>query len=210
LSFEGNVSEVNREVGSRRANVPCVADLEKLEDRVPRWFAVYTAPRHEKRLGEHFKVRQIEYFLPLYRTPRRWKDGSRVTLELPLFPNYIFVRICRNQRVRILEVPGVLSIAGCGREPAALPDEEIEALRQGMIYAKIEPHPYLVVGERVRINNGPLLGMEGVLIRKKKSFRVVLTISTILQSLAVELDIDDLEPAKPTLHPMILPSVRAA
>jgi len=204
------VSEVNREVAPLRANVPCVANLEKLEDRVSRWFAVYTAPRHEKRLGEHFDVRQIEYFLPLYRTLRRWKDGSRVTLELPLFPNYIFVRICRSQRLRVLEVPGVLSIAGRGREPAALPDGEIEALRQGMVLSKIEPHPYLVVGERVRIKAGPLMGMEGVLIRKKNSFRVVLTVSMIMQSLAVELDIDDLEPVRPTLRPMLLPSLKAA
>ena len=204
------MSEVNCAVGSPQASVPCVANPEKLEDRVSRWFAVYTAPRHEKRLAEHFKVRQIEYFLPLYRTPRRWKDGSRVTLELPLFPNYIFVRICRNLRVRVLEVPGVLSIAGRGREPAALPDEEIEALRQGMISAKFEPHPYLVLGERVRINSGPLMGMEGVLIRKKNSFRVVLTISTIMQSIAAELDINDLEPARPTLHPRILPSLETA
>jgi len=203
--------EVNREVASPRVDAHCRVDnLERLEDRVSRWFAVYTAPRHEKRLGEHFGARQIEYFLPLYRTLRRWKDGSRVTLELPLFPNYIFVRICRSQRVRVLEVPGVLWIAGCGREPAPLPDGEIEALRRGMVLSKINPHPYLVVGERVRINAGPLAGMEGVLIRKKNSFRVVLTISMIMQSIAVELDIDHLEPAKPTLHPIVLPSVRAA
>jgi len=202
--------EVNREAASLRADAHCVDNLERLEDRASRWFAVYTAPRHEKRLGEHFGVRQIEYFLPLYRTLRRWKDGSRVTLELPLFPNYIFVRICRSQRVRVLEVPGVLWIAGCGREPAPLPDGEIEALRRGMVLSKIEPHSYLVVGERVRINAGPLVGMEGVLIRKKNSFRVVLTISMIMQSIAVELDIDDLEPAKPTLYPIVLPSVRAA
>ena len=187
-------------------------ELKKLEDPVSRWFAVYTTPRHEKRLAEHFEVRQIEHFLPLYRTLRRWKDGSRVTLELPLFPNYIFVRICRSQRVRVLEVPGVVCIAGCGREPRALPDGEIEALRWGTAYSRIEPHAYLVLGERVRINAGPLAGMEGVLVRKKNSFRVVITISLIMQSIAVELDVDDVEPAKPTpRHPTVfLSSNRAA
>ena len=169
-----------------------------------RWFAVYTIPRHEKRLAEHFGVRQIEFFLPLYRTLRKWKDGSRINLELPLFPNYIFVRISRRERVRVLEVPGVLSIVGCGREPAPLPDSEIEGLRRGIGLAKIEPYPYLVVGERVRINAGPLAGMEGVLVRKKNSFRVVLTISMIMQSAAVEVDVADLEPIDPEFRPIAL------
>ena len=205
----GDMLELNREVAALRADRN---NLQKLEDPESRWFAVYTTPRHEKRLAEHFEVRQIEHFLPLYRTPRRWKDGSRVTLELPLFPNYIFVRICRSQRVRVLEVPGVLCIAGCGREPRALPDGEIEALRWGTAFSKIEPHAYLVLGERVRINAGPLAGMEGVLVRKKNSFRVVITISLIMQSIAVELDVDDVEPANPALHhpAVFLPSSRAA
>ena len=184
--------------------------LEQSTEPLSRWFAVYTIPRHEKRLAEHFDVRQLEYFLPLYRTLRRWKDGSRITLELPLFPNYIFVRISRRERVRVLEVPGVLSIVGCGREPVAVPDGEIEALRQGIDTMKIEPHRYLVVGERVRIHAGPLAGMEGVLIRKKNCFRVVLTLSMIMQSIAVELDIEDLEPVKPGVHPTVLPSLSAA
>ena len=202
--------EVKPEIAAFGATDCCFGGIEQPADPLSRWFAVYTIPRHEKRLAEHFGVRQIEYFLPLYRTLRRWKDGSRITLELPLFPNYIFVRISRRERVRVLEVPGVLSIAGCGREPVPLPDGEIEALRQGIGVAQLEPHPYLVVGERVRINAGPLAGMEGVLIRKKNSFRVVLTLSMIMQSIAVELDIEDIEPANPTLHRVVLPSVRAA
>ena len=204
------MTEVKPEIAEPGAGDGCCEGLELPADRASRWFAVYTIPRHEKRLAEHFGVRQIEHFLPLYRTLRKWKDGSRITLELPLFPNYIFVRISRRERVRVLQVPGVVSIAGCGRDPVPLPDGEIEALRQGIGLAQVEPHPYLVVGERVRINAGPLAGMEGVLIRKKNSFRVVLTISMIMQSIAVELDIDDLEPAKPTLYPIVLPSVRAA
>jgi transcription antitermination factor NusG len=140
-------------------------------------------------------VRQIEHFLPLYRALRRWKDGSKVTVELPLFPSYLFVRITQHDRVRILELPGALSIAGAGREPTPVPDDEIETLRRWVDLSRVEPHSYLVVGERVRINAGPLAGMEGVLIRKKNSFRVVLTLSLIMQSVAVELDADDLEPA---------------
>lgn len=175
-----------------------------------RWFAVYTAPRHEKRLAHHLDVRQIEHFLPLYRVLRRWKDGSKVTVELPLFPSYLFVRITQHDRVRILELPGALSIAGAGREPTPVPDDEIETLRRGVDLSRVEPHSYLVVGERVRINAGPLAGMEGVLIRKKNSFRVVLTLSLIMQSVAVELDADDLEPAGTPRPAIALPLLRTA
>ncbi len=121
-----------------------------------------------------------------------------MTLELPLFPNYVFVRMAWRERARVLEVPGVLSLVGFGRTLAPLPDFEIEALRVGMGQRKIEPHPYLVVGERVRIARGAMLGMEGVLVRKKNNFRVVLALETILRSVAVEVDADDVEPAAKT------------
>jgi transcription antitermination factor NusG len=91
-----------------------------------------------------------------------------------------------------------------------VPDDEIETLRRGVDLSRVEPHSYLVVGERVRINAGPLAGMEGVLIRKKNSFRVVLTLSLIMQSVAVELDADDLEPAGTPRPAIALPLLRTA
>lgn len=162
-----------------------------------KWYAVYTIPRHEKRLAERFTARSIEHFLPVYRAQRRWKDGSRVNLDLPLFPNYIFVHICAQQRPSVLAVPGTLTIVGNRREPAALLDSEIEALRKAADPTKVEPHPYLVVGQRARITNGPFAGMEGVLLRKKNGLRVVLTLSVIQESVAVELDACDLVPTNP-------------
>jgi len=116
------------------------------------WFAVYTASRHEKRVAQHLGQRQIEFYLPLYRSARKWSDGSRVTLELPLFPGYIFVHINRAERVRVLCVPGALAVVGGnGREPLPLPDEAIEALRSGLHLHPVEPHPLLTVGQRARI-----------------------------------------------------------
>jgi transcription antitermination factor NusG len=169
----------------------------------PKWFAVYTVPRHEKRVAEYFELTQIESYLPLYRARRRWRDGSNAELELPLFPGYIFVRIGRHQRVRVLDVPSVLWIVGAGREPLPLPDFEIESLRAGLHLRNSEPHPYLVIGKRVRIKAGALAGMEGVLARKKNNFRVVLTLDHIMQSIAVEVDADELEPILPRyLHPV--------
>jgi transcription antitermination factor NusG len=169
-------------------------------ESAPKWFAVYTGFRHEKRVAEHFGQRQIEFFLPLYRTQRKWKDGSRVNLELPLFPCYIFARIGRGERVRVLEVPGVLCVVGgTAREPAPLPDADIDTLRSGLDSRSAEPHPLLLVGQRARIRSGALAGMEGVVIRKKNGLRVVLTLNLIMQSIAVEVDGDDLEPQEPRL-----------
>lgn len=160
-----------------------------------RWFAVYTTCRHEKRIAQHLSQREIEHYLPLYRADRKWRDGSKVTLELPLFPGYLFVRIKRSERVSVLSVPGALAVVGgTGGEPAPLPDAAIEALRIGLREHRLEPHPLLRVGQFARIRSGAFAGMEGVVVRKKSGFRVVLTLEQIMQSVAVELDEDDVEP----------------
>jgi transcription antitermination factor NusG len=159
----------------------------------PNWFAVYTTPRHEKRAAQHLKLRGMEHFLPLYSAPRRWKDGSRVMLDLPVFPSYVFVRTTRRERVRVLEIPSVLWIVGPKKEPTPVPDHCIESLREAVQLRRIEPHPHLVVGEKVRIKNGAMAGMEGILVRKKKDFRVVVTLEMTHLSFAVEVDADNLE-----------------
>src|SRR5665213_2537692 len=167
-------------------------------DTLPRWFAVYTAPRHEKHVSEILAERQIETFLPLYRANRQWKKSSPVVLDLPLFPTYVFVRLARQARGVVLGTPGVLSIVGSSKESWPLPDFQIDALRSGLLERKIEPHPYLVVGERVRIMAGVMAGVEGVLVRKKSDLRVVLSLDTIMRSVAVEVNADDIEPAGTT------------
>ncbi len=159
------------------------------------WFALYTTCRHEKRIAQHLSQREIEHYLPLYRAERKWRDGSRVTLDLPLFPGYIFVRIQRSQRVSVLSVPGALAVVGgTGGEPAPLPDVAMDALRVGFQQHRVEPHPLLCVGQFARIRSGAFAGMEGVVVRKKSGLRVVLTLEQIMQSVAVELDEDDVEP----------------
>jgi transcription antitermination factor NusG len=158
------------------------------------WFAIYTAPRHEKRVSQYLSQREIEHYLPLYRTQHQWSDGSKVTLDLPLFPGYLFVRIDRSERVPVLQVPGVLSfVGGTGRQPASLPEAEIDALRAGLSQRHPEPHPLLTVGQRARIRSGALAGMEGVVVRRKNSLRVVLTMDLIQQSVAVEVSETELE-----------------
>lgn len=158
------------------------------------WFAVFTAPRHEKRVEEHFHVHGIESFLPLCQIPRQWKDRSKGTLYLPLFSNYIFVRIGRSGRSPVLGIPGVLSIVGGGRESWSVPDSYIHFLREGLRQGKIKPHPCLTSGRRVRIRSGVMAGMEGILLRNKNDFRVVLTLEMIMKSVRVEVEIDNIEP----------------
>jgi transcription antitermination factor NusG len=146
--------------------------------------------------------RQIEFYLPLYRTQRKWSDGSRVTLELPLFPGYLFIHIRRNERVRVLGVPGALAVVGgTGGEPASLPDSTIEALRSGLELRPAQPHPLMTAGQRVRIRSGALAGFEGIVVRNKNSFRVVMTLEHIMQSYSVEVDLEDLEPLTPGALP---------
>jgi transcription antitermination factor NusG len=163
-------------------------------DRSPQWFAAYTTPRHEKHVSKLLFDKQVETFLPLYRTARQWKKSSPKVLELPLFPTYVFVRTDSHLRGSILSTPGVLAIVGSSKEPWPLPDVEIEALRRSMQTHKVEPHPYLKMGERVRVKSGVMTGVEGILVRKKNEFRVVLSLDAIMQSVAVEVDADDLEP----------------
>jgi transcription antitermination factor NusG len=162
------------------------------------WFALYTTSRHEKRVAEYLSLRQIECYLPLYRTERKWSDGSRVTLELPLFPGYLFIRIRRNERGCVMAVPGAVAVVGgTGGEPAPLPDATIEALRTGLELRRAQPHPLMTVGQRVRIRSGALAGFEGIVVRSKNGCRVVMTLEHMMQSYAVEVDFDDLDLVTP-------------
>jgi transcription antitermination factor NusG len=165
-----------------------------LPDSSRRWYAAYTKPSHEKSVAEHLEIRKIELFLPLYFSSRHWNNGCKVTLERPLFPGYVFVRIRANERVGVLELSGVVSIVGTAREPTPLADEEIARLRSGLHLVHAEPHPALTVGETVRICRGPLQGMTGVVTRQKNSFRVVVTVDLIMKSVAVEVSADNVEP----------------
>jgi transcription antitermination factor NusG len=161
--------------------------------RAPAWLAAYTTPRHEKSVVRHLEVRDVEYFLPLYKAERRWRNGCKVEVEFPVFPNYVFVHVDQRMSRRVLDAPGVLAFAGSGRLPVSVPDSEIEWLRNELPLRRFEPHPYLVIGSRVRIKSGPLTGMNGVLTRKKSGLRVVLSIDLIRQSVAVEVGMDEIE-----------------
>lgn len=166
---------------------------------LPHWVAVCTLPRHEKRVAKVLTERQVEIFLPLYQVERQWKKRPPMLLEMPLFPTYLFARIEAMGRGSVLSVPGVLSIVGNGRQPVAVPDEEIEILRAGIQIPSVEPFPYLTVGEKVRVKQGPLAGYEGLLVRRKGRFRVVISVELIMQSISVEVDASEVESAEGSL-----------
>src|SRR5882762_1498854 len=161
--------------------------------REKRWYAAYTSANHEKRVAEQLVVRDVEHFLPSYTSVRRWKD-RRVTLEMPLFPGYVFVRMALRDRLQVLQVPGLARLVGFNGTPAALRTEEIETLRTSLGNGmRAEPHPFLTVGRRVRLRSGPLAGMQGILLRRKGSFRVVISIDLIQRAVAVDAEVADLE-----------------
>jgi transcription antitermination factor NusG len=159
-----------------------------------RWYAAYTSANHEKRVSEQLGVREVEHFLPLYASLRRWKD-RRVKLELPLFPGYVFVRTALRNRLQVLQVPGVVRLVGFAGTAAAVPAEEIETLRTSLRDGvRAEPHPYLTAGQRVQARSGPLVGLTGILVRRKSRTRVVVSVNLIQRSVAVEVDEADLVP----------------
>lgn len=158
-----------------------------------RWVAVFTAPRSEKSVQRHLEQRQIESFLPLYHVIHSWKNRQRVRVSLPLFPGYIFVRLDRQHRSAVLQVPRVIYIVGTEAQ-AEIPDAEINALRDALTHADLTPFMELVVGERVRIKAGPMAGIEGVLVRKPDSLMFILTVNMINQSAALAVNAEDLEP----------------
>lgn len=160
----------------------------------PRWYVAQTCARHEKRVAEHFSSRGIKHFLPLYETVSRWKD-RRVHLQLPLFAGYVFVRTPLSERLRVLQVPSVARLIGFGGMPVPVPDEELDAIQNGLTsQVQLEPHPFLTVGRRVRIKSGPLAGLTGILLRKKGGYRFILSVSLIQRSVVADVDIADIAP----------------
>jgi len=157
------------------------------------WYAAYTWVHHEKRVARHLAERDVDCFLPLYRSLRRWKD-RRKELDLALFPGYIFVRMALRDRLQVLQLPSVVHLVKFRGLPVQLPANETETLRRGLTNeVSVAPHPYLKIGRRVGIVHGPLVGTEGILSRKKDQFRVVLSVDLIMRSVAIEVEAAKIE-----------------
>src|SRR5579871_3067439 len=176
-----------------------------IEQDTSGWWALYTRHQHEKAVAEMLSAKGFEVFLPLYESIRRWKDRSKM-LTLPLFPCYVFVRGGLNRRLQVVTTPGVHMILFHGEQVAMIPGAEIEAIRKAVEGPfRVEPHPFLKCGERVRVTRGSLEGVEGILIRKKNLYRLVLSVDMMAQSVAVEIDATDVEPVAAQSMARMLP-----
>ena len=163
-------------------------------DTVRQWFAIRVKSRCEKMVASIAHHKGFEEFLPLYYCRRRRSDRFK-TVELPLFPGYVFCRLDPQYRLPLLVSPGVLHFVGIGKVPAPIDDAEMSALqcvlRSG---SKVEPWPYLQVGQRVSVEYGPLAGVEGLLIEAHKQHRVVVSVTLLRRSVAAEIDRDWVRP----------------
>ena len=158
------------------------------------WWAVYTRHQHEKTVAGSLSENGIETFLPSHRATRQWKDRKKL-LSLPLFPCYLFVRATSERRTQVLSTPGVYCIVSVAGHPVPVPAIQIEAIQHAVGSSlPVEPHPFLHCGDRVRIKAGPLANVEGILLRKKGSCRLILSAELLQKSLAVEVDAFNVEP----------------
>jgi len=152
------------------------------------WYALRVRPRHEKMVASALLTKGYEGFLPLYRKRSRWSDRIKEVM-LPLFPGYLFCRFDMNKRLPILVTPGVIQIVGIAKTPYPVDENEIASLKSIVIsHLQVEPRSYLNIGTRVRIELGPLSGVEGILTGKKGNHKLVVSISLLQRSVAVEID----------------------
>ncbi len=165
---------------------------EYLQPEPPRfpWYGIRTRSNQEKLTATVLENKGFENFLPTYRVKRKWSDRL-VETDVPLFPGYVFCRFEVKQRLPILTTPGVVSVLGFGSEPAAIADSEIEAI-QAILESgfSAEPCDYLYEGQRVRVTSGALEGVEGVLLKKKNQWRMIVSVTILNRSISVEIDRD--------------------
>src|SRR5947208_10499662 len=167
-----------------------------------RWFAVQVKSTHEKRVTSLLQYQTYECFLPFYTSRRRWSDRIK-SVELPLFPGYVFTRFTPADRIPILKTPSVISIVGIGGIPAPIDECEIAAIQRAVASGfGLSPHPFLQIGQRVRINGGSLYGLEGHISDVRKGDRVILSVTMLQRSVAVDVDSAWVTPIHtPRAHP---------
>jgi len=164
------------------------------------WCAIYTRHQHEKTIAQILSAKGLEVFLPLYNATRRWKNRT-IHLQLPLFPCYLFLRGIKERRLEVVTTRGIVSILGIHDEPTTIAESEIESVRRAVEWgSRVEPHPFLRCGDRVRVISGPLQGLEGILVRMKNLYRLVLSVEILERSAAVEVDVSAVERVG-TRHP---------
>lgn len=171
------------------------------------WYAIHVKSRCEKVVFEQLNQKGYESFLPMYWSRRVWSDRVKV-LQLPLFGGYIFCRLDVQRRLPILQTPGVITVVGKGKIPVPIDPAQIDNIRAAVNSGQnVQPWPRLDLGERVRVEFGPLRGVEGTLLRYKSASQLILAVDLMQRAIAVEVDEDWVVPcrnAAPLEHDAVL------
>lgn len=155
------------------------------------WFAVQTSPRHEAKVACLLGYKGYQHFLPTYKSRRTWSDRIK-TIELPIFPGYVFCRtLDKIAHGLVLTTPGVVRVVGFNGKPYPIADQEIDAIRKAVLSPDASPCPYLKVGQKVRITDGPMAGVIGILTQIKNRHRLVISVELIMKSISVDVDARD-------------------
>lgn len=189
---------MTRVASLRKDDMPVIDHPDLRPTPETTWWALYTRHQHEKSVAEMLSLKGFDVFLPLYESTRRWKDRKKL-LSLPLFPCYVFVRGGLDRKLQVVTTPGIHMILYCGDRVATIANREIEAIQRAVQGPyRIEPHPFLKCGMRVRVIRGSLEGVQGILLRKKNQCRLILSVDMLAQSAAVEVNAWDVEPCGET------------
>jgi transcription antitermination factor NusG len=165
-----------------------VMNVENSNDHEKQWFALRVKSRCEKVVAAVAQHKGFEQFLPLYRSRQRWSDRLK-TVELPFFPGYVFCRLDLRSRLPLLTIPGALHFVGIGKVPVAIDDAEIAAIQAAAQSGLMtEPWRFIDVGQRVRLQEGPLAGLEGIFLGDSKEQRMILSITLLRRSIAVTVE----------------------
>ena len=198
MSIHVSCSNFNEYGLSPYSDLPLTVDAAgAMDQRV--WFAIYTKSHHEKSVARQLSQKGIDHYLPLYKTKHSWSHGRRMCLDLPLFPNYLFVHIPQSERARVLQTEGVVMFVDRGDALAPIRDREIELLRAELHLRKPEPEPKVLIGQKARIVTGALAGIEGIVLRRKGELRLIITVPLIHQCVAVEVDASQVVGIEPLL-----------
>ena len=152
------------------------------------WYAIYTKPRHEKKVDLALREKLFETYLPMLTQTRKWKDRKK-SVDLPLFSSYLFVNFDYKLRFNLLDTPGIVKIINFSGEPAEIPEWQIESLKRILEFPEtLRPERHFTPGQIVEIIDGPMRGLRGTIVKSKKKDRLVLTIDGIMQSVSVLVD----------------------
>lgn len=171
-------------------------DAETGNNQMP-WFALQVRTRVERSVALNLQLQGYEWLLPTYKARRRWSDRIK-DVELPLFPGYLFCRFDPEQRFPIVKTPGVIQVVGIGKKPVPVNEAEISAI-QTIVRSGLprQPWPYLILGERVRIEEGALRGLEGILLSLKGQHRIVVSVTLLQRAVALEISREWVCPVRP-------------